>query len=54
MQYPYGEGILGIQSAVKLLNGESVDRLQTTPFVIATKDNIDDPTVQQYIYKVDC
>ena len=54
VQYPYGEGILGVQSAVKLLNGESVDRLQTTPFVIATKDNVDDPTVQQYIYKVDC
>ncbi len=54
VQYPYGEGILGVQSAVKLMNGESVDRLQTTPFVIATKDNVDDPTVQQYIYKVDC
>lgn len=54
VQYPYGEGILGVQSAIKLLNGESVDRLQTTPFVIATKDNVDDPTVQQYIYKVDC
>jgi ribose transport system substrate-binding protein len=54
VQYPYGEGILGVQSAIKLMNGESVDRLQTTPFVIATKDNVDDPTVQQYIYKVDC
>lgn len=54
VQYPYGEGVLGVQSAVKLLNGESVDRLQTTPFVIATPDNVDDPTVQQYIYKTDC
>ena len=54
VQYPYGEGILGVQSAIKLMNGESVDRLQTTPFIIATKDNVDDPTVQQYIYKVDC
>lgn len=54
VQYPYGEGVLGVQSAVKLLNGESVERQQTTPFVIATKDNVDDPTVQQYIYKTDC
>lgn len=54
VQYPYGEGVLGVQSAVKLLNGETVDRQQTTPFVVATKDNVDDPTVQQYIYKTDC
>lgn len=54
VQYPYGEGVLGVQSAVKLLNGQSVERQQTTPFVIATKDNVDDPTVQQYIYKTDC
>lgn len=54
VQYPYGEGVLGVQSAVKLLNGETVERQQTTPFVIATKDNVDDPTVQQYIYKTDC
>lgn len=54
VQYPYGEGVLGVQSAVKLLNGESVERQQTTPFVIATQANVDDPTVQQYIYKTDC
>lgn len=54
VQYPYGEGILGVQSAIKLINGESVDRLQTTPFVVATPANVDTAEVQSYIYKVHC
>jgi len=54
VQYPLGEGVLGVQSAIKLLAGQTVDRLQTTPFVVATPANVDDPDVQSYIYKVDC
>jgi ribose transport system substrate-binding protein len=54
VQYPLGEGVLGVQSAIKLLNGGTVDRLQTTPFVVATPTNVDTAEVQSYIYKVDC
>ena len=31
VQYPYGEGMLGVQSAIKLMNGESVDRAARPP-----------------------
>lgn len=54
VQYPYGEGVLGIQSIVAQLTGKSVPRNQGAPFVIATPDNVDTPKVQQYIYKTTC
>ena len=54
VQYPYGEGQVGIDSAVKLLAGQSVPRQQTSPFVVATPQNVDTPKVQRYIYKVTC
>lgn len=54
VQYPYGEGRLGLQSAVKAIQGKSVPREQTQPFVIATKANINTAKVQQFIYKTTC
>jgi ribose transport system substrate-binding protein len=54
VQYPYKEGALGVEAAVALSKGESVDRNQTVPFVFATPENVDTPEVQQYLYKVDC
>lgn len=54
VQYPYGEGRLGLQSAVDAINGKSVPRQQSQPFVIATPQNVDTPEVQQYIYKLNC
>jgi len=54
VQYPYGEGRLGLESAVKAIKGESVPREQTQPFVIATKSNINTAKVQQFIYKTSC
>jgi ribose transport system substrate-binding protein len=54
VQYPYGAGRLGVDSAVALANGSAVPRNQATQFVFATPDNVDTPEVQQFIYKLDC
>ena len=54
VQYPYGAGVLGVQTAVRLANGEEVERNQATEFVFATPENLDSEEVQQFIYKLDC
>jgi ribose transport system substrate-binding protein len=54
VQYPYGEGQKGIETLVKAIDGGKVQRNQTAPFVVATPENVDDPKVQQYIYKLNC
>ena len=54
VQYPYGIGQIGLQSAVAALDGKPVERQIRTPFVIATPQNIDTPEVQHYIYKTHC
>jgi ribose transport system substrate-binding protein len=54
VQYPLGEGILGVDSAITLLNGGSVPRQQNTPFLMVTPANVDSPEGQKYIYKVNC
>ncbi len=54
VQYPLGEGTLGVQSAITLLHGGTVPRQQNTPFLMVTPANVDSPEAQKYIYKVDC
>lgn len=54
VQYPYGEGMLGIQSAVDAIEGKPVSREQTVGFVVATPSNVNSATVQKYIYKTHC
>ena len=54
VQYPYKVGQLGVQMMVDALDGKPIEREVRTPFVIATKDNIDTPEVQQFIYKTAC
>jgi ribose transport system substrate-binding protein len=54
VQYPYGEGQMGIKSAVAAVDGGEVPRTQGTPFVMATPENVDTPKVQKYIYKTRC
>ncbi|TNM60165.1 substrate-binding domain-containing protein [Streptomyces sp. NP160] len=54
VQYPYGEGATGVQSAVDASQGEDVPREQTAPFVFATPENQASAEVQQYVYKTDC
>lgn len=54
VQYPYGEGMLGLKSAVMAVKGQSVAREQSQPFVVATKSNINSAKVQKFIYKTSC
>lgn len=54
VQYPYMEGQLGVQFARDLIEGKSVPRNQTVPFVVATPANINTAKVQQFIYKTHC
>jgi ribose transport system substrate-binding protein len=54
VQYPYGEGQLGLESAVKAIEGKPVAREQTQPFVVATPANVKTAMVQKFIYKTTC
>lgn len=54
VQYPFGEGIQGVQTAMDVWAGKTVETHQTSPFVIATPENVDTPDVQKYIYKMQC
>jgi len=51
VQKSYEMGFMGIEFAVKALNGEQLEPQTYTEYVVATIDNIDSPEVQQYIYK---
>jgi ribose transport system substrate-binding protein len=54
VQYPFGEGQKGIETLSKAIDGAKVARNQTAPFVVATPQNVNDPKVQQYMYKLNC
>lgn len=54
VQYPFGEGQTGIQSAVDAIAGKDVPREQNAPFAFATPDNFDTPKIQKYVYKLEC
>jgi ribose transport system substrate-binding protein len=54
VQYPYGAGQKGVETAVALANGKTVERNQKTDFVFATPANVASAEVQQFIYKLDC
>ncbi len=54
VQYPYGEGMLGLKDAVLAAKGKKIPREQTQPFVVATKSNVNTKKVQQFIYKTSC
>ena len=54
VQFPYGEGVLGIKSAVAAAAGKPVPRNQGAPFVIATKQNVNTAKVQKFIYSTKC
>ena len=54
VQYPYGEGKLGIKSAVAAVAGKAVPRNQSAPFIIATKQNVNTAKVQKFIYSTKC
>jgi ribose transport system substrate-binding protein len=53
-QDPYGIGQKGVQTAIDALDGKSVTaKIQTDLFAI-TKDNIDSPDAQKFLYKDAC
>lgn len=54
VQKPLEIGRMGVEQAVAALKGEEVKREISTDFVIATKDNVNDPEVNRYLYKGDC
>lgn len=54
VQFPYGVGQIGLQSAVAALDGKPVERQQRTPFILATPKNIDTAEVQHFVYKTHC
>ena len=54
VQYPYRVGQLGLENMVAALEGKPIEREITTPFVVATPQNIDTPEVQKYIYRTNC
>lgn len=53
-QYPLGEGITGVQSAITLINGGTVPRDQGQPFFMVTPANVTTAEAQKFIYKTTC
>lgn len=54
VQKPYDMGYQGVEFAVKLLKGESVEKKVDTDFVVATKENVGTPEISKYLYKESC
>jgi ribose transport system substrate-binding protein len=53
-QKPFDIGKFGVEQAVHALKGEPVQKQIETGFVVATAQNIDDPSVSKYLYKSSC
>ena len=53
-QKPYDIGMQGVQEAANALQGKTVDSNIATESLIVTKDNLNDPSVNKYIYKDKC
>lgn len=54
VQYPRGEGMTGVQSAVDAMQGKSVPRDQSADSLFVTPDTVNSAKAQQYIYDVNC
>ncbi len=53
-QYPLGEGVTGVDSAITLINGGTVPRDQGEPFFMVTPANVSSAQAQKFIYKTTC
>ena len=53
-QKPYDIGFQGVEQAANALTGGSVTAKIDTESLIVTKDNLNDPAVNKYIYKDKC
>jgi ribose transport system substrate-binding protein len=54
VQNPRGEGVIGVDSAVKAMKGESVPRNQTADAIFVTPATVNSAKAKQYIYDVNC
>jgi ribose transport system substrate-binding protein len=54
MQKPAEIGRLGVEQAIKALKGEPTTKQIPTGFVVATRENMNDPEVSRWFYKSDC
>jgi len=51
---PYDEGVAAAEQAVNALTGKPVTKQISTGALVATKDNLQTPEVQKYLYSFDC
>ena len=50
VQDPFKMGYIGVESAVKAINGEQVDKRIDTGVEVVTMDNFNDPEIQKLLY----
>jgi ribose transport system substrate-binding protein len=53
-QDPYQIGVDGVQQTVLALKGQPTTKAIQTDLAAITKDNVNDPTMQKYLYKASC
>lgn len=53
-QKPYDMGIQAVQQALLAIQGKTTQKVVGTGSVTVTLDNLQDPTVSKYIYKLQC
>jgi ribose transport system substrate-binding protein len=53
-QKPADIGKAGVEQAIAALKGESVQKKIGTGFVVVTKENMNNPDVQPFLYKSSC
>jgi ribose transport system substrate-binding protein len=53
-QDPYGIGVAGVQQTVLALNHGTTTATIQTQLAAITKDNVNDPSIQKYLYKASC
>ncbi len=53
-QDPYGIGVAGVQQTVLALKGQATTKVIQTQLAALTKDNVNDPAKQKFLYKASC
>ena len=53
-QDPYGIGVAGVQQTVAALDGKPTQKTIQTTLAAITKDNVNSPDMQKYLYKSSC
>jgi ribose transport system substrate-binding protein len=53
-QDPYTIGVDGVQQTIAALNGQPTTKVIQTQLAALTKDNVNDPTMQKFLYKATC